>query len=414
MIPKLITILFLCLSNSIFAQINFQNVYRYEKEFTYTVILPIDYDKNKKYSLAIGLHGLFGDGSKMLSPFSYYSRYMDIILVCPDGNILDTERRSVKWGYDKSEKFLLDFRKHIQKKYNVYEDVLLFGFSQGANQGLTIATSKPETFKYFAGISGGYTNLSEKQIINSSKISILFQSGDTGEGEVYTKTEMDNRFQVLQKINSQIERKVYPGLRHEVSFEEAFDMFAWFFKVSKRKNSLKEDYFPSYQKSIRNYFEGKLEESIQNSLDSISKNPDFVPNYFNLSLCYFHSGKINLFKENFFSTLEYYSYYKFFDTQNLHDFFVLIKETEIDYIKKVKLIDFFQSEMKARENQLSDFIKAEMNLLIAEIFFRYPNKKEAKKHFLKSLLFFDKLKLTPEISQSKLYISEYLNLLSEK
>ena len=177
---------------------------------------------------------------------------------------------------------------------------------------------------------------------------------------------------------------------------------------------MKEDYFPSYQKSIRNYFEGNLEESIQNSLESISKNPDFAPNYFNLSLCYFQSGKINLFKENFFSALEYYSYYKFFDTQNLHDFFANIKDTEIEYLKKEKLLDFFLSETKIRETQLSNFIKAEIYLLIAEIYFRYPKPLEAKKYFLKSYDLFDKLKINSGISQSKLYISQYLKILSEK
>ncbi|HNH01723.1 MAG TPA: alpha/beta hydrolase-fold protein, partial [Leptospiraceae bacterium] len=175
------------ITNESFAQIKLDNIFTYEDGISYSTVLPVNYNKNKKYILAIGLHGLFSDGSRMVNPFSYYSRYMNIILVCPDGNFTDNGRNGVKWGYDKSDKYILNLVELIKTKYKVYDDVFLFGFSQGGNQGLQTALTNPDIFRYFAGLSGGYTSLTDKQISTAGKINILFISGDTGEGEAFTK-----------------------------------------------------------------------------------------------------------------------------------------------------------------------------------------------------------------------------------
>ena len=70
---------------------------------------------------------------------------------------------------EKSEKYILNLVELIKSKHKVYDDVFLFGFSQGGNQGLQTALSNPKIFRYFAALSGGYTSLTEKQINNSGK-----------------------------------------------------------------------------------------------------------------------------------------------------------------------------------------------------------------------------------------------------
>ena len=113
---KIYIFLFLFTTNSIYSQIKLDNIYNVEYGISYSIVLPVDYNKNKKYILAIGLHGLFSDGNRMINPFSYYSRYMNIILVCPDGNFADNGRNGVKWGYEKSEGyyFRIGFKQYVE------------------------------------------------------------------------------------------------------------------------------------------------------------------------------------------------------------------------------------------------------------------------------------------------------------
>ena len=96
--------------------------------FNDTVVLPVNYNKEKKYLLAICLHGLFGSGKSMAKDFSPYSRYMNMILACPNGNIPDPSRNATKWGNEDSVEYLQKYLEYIKSKYNVSDDPFLIGF----------------------------------------------------------------------------------------------------------------------------------------------------------------------------------------------------------------------------------------------------------------------------------------------
>lgn len=422
--PRYLFIVFvLCITtNSIFPQIKLDNIYNYEDGISYSVVLPINYNKNKKYALAIGLHGLYSDGIKMVNPFSYYSRYMNIILVCPDGNFPDNGRNGVKWGYEKSEKYILDLVELIKSKYKVYDDVFLFGFSQGGNQGIQTALSNPDIFRYFAGLSGGYTRLTDKQIQDSRKINIYFLSGDTGDGEIFTKREMDNRFQTIKRYNPYAIRKIYHGMKHEVMHEEAFDMFNWFLTVSRRNKVnriIYEDYYKLYSQSSEDLANEKYTECIQHAKKSISMNRHFAPAYLNIVSSYLYMHDINSFKKYFFQMIELYSTYSFFDNSTVLDLIETIKLSDIDFLLQHQFLDFFQSKMHEYESKCSNLYKGELYLLIAELHIINHNSQYAKASFKKSLNFYSQMSskesiyIDSQIKKKIRYINEYIKELEE-
>lgn len=404
-------------TNSIYSQIKLDNIYNYEDGISYSIVLPINYNKNKKYLLAIGLHGLFSDGSRMVNPFSYYSRYMNIILVCPDGNFADNNRNGVKWGYEKSEKYILNLVELIKSKHKVYDDVFLFGFSQGGNQGLQTALSNPKIFRYFAALSGGYTSLTEKQINNSGKLNILFISGDTGDGEAYTKREMDNRFQALKRLNPYAIRKIYPGIRHEVTHEQAFYMFQWLMDVSLKNTSsniIKEDYYKLFSESSNAMANAKYFECIQLANESIKKNRLFAPSYLNITACLFYMEDIPNFKKSFFQTLELYSAHPFFDSTPVLNLIETIKLSDIDFLLKQKFLEFFQMKINEQETKLSTLFKGEIYLLIAELHIINHNTEYAKVCFKKALSFYQQINpkemiyIDAQVKKKIIYIVEYI------
>ena len=409
--------LFFLTTNSVYSQIKLDNIFTIEDGISYSIVLPVNYNKNKKYLLAVGLHGLFSDGSRMVNPFSYYSRYMNIILVCPDGNFTDNGRNGVKWGYDKSEKYILNLVDLIKSKYKVYDDVLLFGFSQGGNQGLQSALSSPNIFRYFAGLSGGYTSLTDRQISNAGKINILFISGDTGEGEAFTRREMDNRFQVLKRYNPYAIRKIYPGIRHEVIHEQAFYMFDWLMTVSQKDRSthlIKEDYFKSYFDSTNALASGKYAESIQDAYDSISKNKIFAPTYFNLASSFFSMKDTLSFKKFFFPMLELYSTYSFFDHSPVLNLIENIKLSDVDFLIKEKFLEFVQTKLNEYETRLSNLYKGEIYLLLAELHIINHNTQYARAAFKKSLSFYTQINpketiyIDAQVKKKIIYVTEYI------
>lgn len=409
--------LFFLTTNSVYSQIKLDNIFTIEDGISYSIVLPVNYNKNKKYLLAVGLHGLFSDGSRMVNPFSYYSRYMNIILVCPDGNFTDNGRNGVKWGYDKSEKYILNLVDLIKSKYKVYDDVLLFGFSQGGNQGLQSALSSPNIFRYFAGLSGGYTSLTDRQISNAGKINILFISGDTGEGEAFTRREMDNRFQVLKRYNPYAIRKIYPGIRHEVIHEQAFYMFDWLMTVSQKDRSthlIKEDYFKSYFDSTNALASEKYAESIQYAYDSISKNKIFAPTYFNLASSFFSMKDTLSFKKFFFPMLELYSTYSFFDHSPVLNLIENIKLSDVDFLIKEKFLEFVQTKLNEYETRLSNLYKGEIYLLLAELHIINHNTQYARAAFKKSLSFYTQINpketiyIDAQVKKKIIYVTEYI------
>ncbi len=403
---KLILFFFLICS-TIFSEMKFDSVYKFEKNFTYTLILPKNFNPEKKYHLALGLHGLFGDGSKLLTPFSYYTKFSNMILVCPDGNIADPERKSVKWGYDRSEVYLLELVEHLREKFNLEKEILLFGFSQGANQGLNTALSQPQIFPYFVAISGGYTSLTDKQFSNSKKINLFFLTGDTGEGEIYTKLEVDKRISELSKYSDKIERKTYIGLRHEINFEESYDMINWFYKKINKENPLIEDYYPYFLNSKESFLKGKFLKSIEDSKKVLNLNPNFSPSILNIAKSHFFSNDFSAFKKMLLEALISYSENLYFNDIELIQFFDSLKKTDSDFLNTLKFNPFLINILN--EKKIHHKFKAEIHFYLAEVYYAEKNIPKAEFHFLKSYQNFIKLKIRTDLVETKLiYISNFL------
>lgn len=403
---KLIILYFL-ISSMIFSEMKFDSVYKFEKNFTYTLVLPKNYNPEKKYHLALGLHGLFGDGSKILTPFAYYTKFSNMILICPDGNIADPERKSVKWGYERSEIYLLELVEHLKTKFNLEKEVLFFGFSQGANQGLNTSLSQPKLFPYFVAISGGYTNLSEKQFSNSKKVNLFFLTGDTGDGEIYTKTEVDKRILELSQFTDRIERKTYIGLRHEISFEESYDTLDWFFKKLNKQNPLKEDYSPYFFNSKENFLKGKFIESIEDSEKVLKIIPNFSPSKLFIAKSNFYSNDFSAFKKSILETLISYSENLYFDDQEVIQFLDLVKKSDPSFLNSLKFSPFLLNLLN--EKKIHAKYKAEIHLILAEANYFEKNKKQAEFHFLKSYQLFINLKNRTNLVEAKLiYIYNFL------
>lgn len=403
---KFILIYFLFFFN-LLAEMKFDSLYKFEKNFTYALVLPKNFNPEKKYYLALGLHGLFGDGSKLLNPFAYYTKYSNMILVCPDGNISDPERKSVKWGYERSEDYILELLTHLKTKYNLEKEIFFFGFSQGANQGLNTALSKPKIFSYFVALSGGYTVLNEKQFSNSKKTNLYFLTGDTGDGEIYTKNEVDKRILELSKFTDQLERKIYLGLRHELSFEEAFDSIAWFYQKIEKKNPIKEDYFPFYVNAKENFLKGRFKEAEVDSEKILKLVPNFSPAKFLIAKSNFYSNDFGAFKKSFFETLISYSQNLYFDEMELIEFIDLVKKTDLDFLKSIKLIPFLVNLTK--EEKIHSKFKAELHLFLGDFYYANKEYKLAKTYFQIAEEEFINLKVKSNLVEGKLiYISEFL------
>lgn len=135
------------------------------------VLLPANYDKNKKYPVCYVLHGIFGnedsmiDGSNGLATISANlaseGRAKEMIIVCP--NIFAPSNPNVQQGYtdecfDGYNNFINDIAKDLmpwmEKNYSVAtgrENTAICGFSMGGRTALYIGYARSDLFGYVAG-----------------------------------------------------------------------------------------------------------------------------------------------------------------------------------------------------------------------------------------------------------------------
>ncbi len=220
-------LIFLNLPIMMFSQ-SFQMETRTKQGIKYYLVLPKSFHKNKKYYLAIGLHGLGGNGSNFARILGMYSRNSNIILICPDAN-LNYRGGGLQWGYRKSDKLLLTLLKITRQEFKLEKRVLLFGFSQGANQAIYSALNYPKVFTHLACMSGGYKRLTKKQVKNSKKIKILFIHGNQPPAEQGVKIEIDKKIKIFKKAGAKnIARFIYPGMPHTIAPDEPIKVFKWF------------------------------------------------------------------------------------------------------------------------------------------------------------------------------------------
>ncbi|MDH5681429.1 MAG: hypothetical protein OEZ36_07575 [Spirochaetota bacterium] len=199
---------------------------------SFYLVLPDNFDITKTYKLAIGLHGYKGNGSDFAVTFASETTSKQIILVTLNGN--SKIKKGYMWNdYEyNSERVMLVYN-YLKDIYNIATEVLIFGFSQGANQTLYTSAVYPGHFTHYAGLSGGYIPIQEDLYPNLRRVSILFVYGDGDEVEQALDEGMNETIDILNSYDiHDIERIIIPGLKHKVIEKEVKILVNWFISSS--------------------------------------------------------------------------------------------------------------------------------------------------------------------------------------
>jgi predicted esterase len=301
-----------------------ENISKEEGGYKYGFVLPVNFNPERKFLLGVCLHGLGGNGPDFAKRLGYYTRYMNIILACPNGNHPDSVRNSTKWGPD-SPDYLFNFIKKMQSKYQTTGKVVLFGFSQGGNHGLNLSLGQPELFSHFIGISGGYMELDSDHLENVGKIKILLISGDKGAGEAYTKKALDARYKLLSKKGKEVYRKTIRGEQHELSPKLLYSAMRWYAGTNPffKPNFwiFKGNYYPVYLLARKKFQIADYRKAMEVIRKSLKLNPVFPPSHLLYLKAALRAGSLSSVQKSVFMTLQFYSNDQSFDSKGIFDFF---------------------------------------------------------------------------------------------
>lgn len=140
----------------------------------YSILLPADYSKDKKYPVLYLLHGIFGDEYsfsndkdnkiiEIVGNMAADGYIEETIVVCP--NMFAAWEADQKPGFDKESclpydnfinDLVNDLMPYIESEYSVLtgrENTYLAGFSMGGRETIYITLQRPELFGYVAAIS---------------------------------------------------------------------------------------------------------------------------------------------------------------------------------------------------------------------------------------------------------------------
>lgn len=145
-----------------------------EKDRNVIVLLPADYDENKRYPVMYVLHGIFGDETSMIGdgnsgmrillgnlmandiaedmivvfPYMYASKTQDVCTAIDLENVA---------AYDNFVNDLVnDLMPFMKKNYAIAEgkdNTAIIGFSMGGRESLAIGLQKPDMFGYVGAIA---------------------------------------------------------------------------------------------------------------------------------------------------------------------------------------------------------------------------------------------------------------------
>ncbi len=377
---------FFFLSFHIFAQELSNTIQQEEGGFQFGLVLPVQYDPSKKYILAICLHGLGGSGKEMAQKLGFYTRYMNIILACPNGNIPDPKRNATRWGYEESMDYILNFIRYMQTKFNYQNKISLFGYSLGGNQGIYTISQYPQMFSHFVGFSGGYASLSKEQIENIDQgIKILLISGDTGNGEIYTKNALDKRYKELKQKNLFVSRIILKGVEHELNFKLLYDGILWYAKnhFAYKENFwiFRGNYYAFYKKALMEFEEGNYNQSLKTLKQSLKINPIFSPSHLLYLRSCLRAGSMTGLNKSLFPTLQFYSNDPFYHNKEIFQFFTEFRKTIYNDDKmKEFYIRLLGEKIQESEDILSPIYSAEVYYLLTH-FANDLNRKDEIKNF---------------------------------
>ena len=140
----------------------------------YCILLPADYNKDKKYPVLYLLHGIFGNEysfsqdpnnciKEIVGNMAADGLIEETIVVCP--NMFATTDPDQQPGFDAKaclpydnfiNDLVNDLMPHIESEYSVLigrENTYLAGFSMGGRETIFITLQRPELFGYVSAIS---------------------------------------------------------------------------------------------------------------------------------------------------------------------------------------------------------------------------------------------------------------------
>jgi phospholipase/carboxylesterase len=158
----------------------------------YWIHLPKNYDKNKSYTLLIGLHG-YGDKAYSYTNLWKYLEDSDVIFVVPQAPYAFTQGNNAgfSWGpfvpqgsktyetaFNMLSTYLLDLQKHLKSQYKI-DQVWLNGFSQGAFMGYMLTLKNPKYYDGLLACGGGLVTeaITEKDYKAGKKVKVIISHG---------------------------------------------------------------------------------------------------------------------------------------------------------------------------------------------------------------------------------------------
>lgn len=361
--------------------------YKEEDGFNYSISLPVHFQKEKKYILGICLHGLGGSGKNMIKDFALYTRYMNIILACPNGNIPDPSRNATKWGNEDSIDYIYSFYEYIKSKYNILDEPLLMGFSQGANQALYLSLKDPDIFKTVVLLSGGYSEIAKEYFPNVNKLKLLFISGDTGPGEVYTLKRMNERLEALKPFTEKsIPQIICKGFSHETNPQYSFKILSWYVRQNKKYKKefwiYKGDYYNIFLEGESEFKKNNYLGSLEIYKKSLKINPVYPPSVLRYSHSALLNGKMKSFRKSFFKGIALFSEDPVFSGIYVSELF---EDIRITFKQDVKLRNYFlqklESEINENEAKYIPILQAEIFFLLGHLSIYSGNEVEALNYF---------------------------------
>lgn len=181
-------------------------------ERAFSVLLPTDYDENKKYPVMYLLHGIFGDensfpsdgNNKIKEIFGNLSAQgltREWILIMPNMFAKDKPERKPSfsaegvWPYDNFINDLVnDLMPFVESEYSVLtgrENTAIAGFSMGGRETLYISASRPDLFAYAGAIAPA------PGVVYGKDDFMVHEGLFTEEEFVYPKDGEDNKLSLL-------------------------------------------------------------------------------------------------------------------------------------------------------------------------------------------------------------------------
>ncbi|MDF1809754.1 MAG: alpha/beta fold hydrolase [Phycisphaerales bacterium] len=167
-------------------------------------------DTSSKPPLIIALHGTGMIGQSMFNAIKQTAEKQGAILICPDA--LRPSGEGFAWTYrDESSWFVNYLIQDAVENHNADPDqVILIGFSQGANIALILGQTQPETFLAVVPICGHYEEQNAKSTTTPAPFYLMSGARDPWK-KTYVKAKRD-----FTSSGGSVQTRILAGKGHEL------------------------------------------------------------------------------------------------------------------------------------------------------------------------------------------------------